>query len=90
MEVWERLDVCHPTAVVILKPDHVRNTDLFVPRYNPRAFGPRLFFRDDVSETNQDPIEPGSHLPRVSSPCMMDGSQTDAVMVTGTAIPLFC
>ena len=31
VEVWERLDVCHPTAVVILKPDHVRNTDLFVP-----------------------------------------------------------
>jgi hypothetical protein len=62
-EVWERLDESHPTAVVVLKPDHVRDTDLFVRRYHPRAFGPRLFFRDDVPETDLEPIEPGSHLP---------------------------
>jgi hypothetical protein len=53
VEVWERLDVCHPTAVVILKPDHVRDTDLLVPRYNPRAFGPRLFFRDGCFRDQQ-------------------------------------
>ena len=51
VEVWERLD--HPTAVVILKPDHVRDTDLLVPRYNPRAFGPRLFFRDGCFRDQQ-------------------------------------
>jgi hypothetical protein len=28
--VWERLDTCPPTAVVVLKPDHVRNVDRFV------------------------------------------------------------
>ena len=63
VKVWERLDAHPPTAVVVLKPDHVRDTDLFVRRYGSRAFGPRLFFRDDVPETELEPIEPGSHLP---------------------------
>ena len=63
VEVWERLDARPPTAVVILKPDHVRDADLFVRRYGCRGFGPRLFFRDDVPETELEPIEPGSHLP---------------------------
>jgi hypothetical protein len=63
VEVWERLDACHPTAMVVLKPDHVRDIDLFVRRYNARAFGPRLFFRDDVPQTDLELIEPGSHLP---------------------------
>src|ERR1700730_1480604 len=64
VEVWERLDVCHPTAVVILKPDHVRDTGLFVPRYNPQALVRDSSFETDVSETNKDPIKPDSHLPR--------------------------
>jgi glyoxylase-like metal-dependent hydrolase (beta-lactamase superfamily II) len=34
-----------------------------VRRYGSRAFGPRLFFRDDLPETELEPIEPGSHLP---------------------------
>jgi hypothetical protein len=63
VEVWERLDACHPTAAVVLKPDHVRDTDLFVRRYSSRAFAPRLFFRDDVPETNLELIEPDSQLP---------------------------
>ena len=60
--VWERLDARPPTAVVVLKPDHVRDADLFVRRYNARAFGPRLFFREDIPETNLEFIEPGSEL----------------------------
>ncbi len=60
--VWERLDARPPTAVVVLKPDHVRDADLFVRRYNARAFGPRLFFREDIPETNLEFIEPGSQL----------------------------
>ncbi len=52
-----------PTAVVVLKPDHVRNVDLFVRRYSARAFGPRLFFREDIPETNLEFIEPGGQLP---------------------------
>jgi glyoxylase-like metal-dependent hydrolase (beta-lactamase superfamily II) len=62
-ELWERLDARPPTAVVVLKPDHVRDVDLFVQRYGVRAFGPRLFFRWDLPETELEFIEPGSVLP---------------------------
>ncbi len=62
-EVWERLDARPPTVIVVLKPDHVRDVDLFVRRYGARAFGPSLFWRDDIPETELKPIEPGSELP---------------------------
>jgi len=62
-EVWERLDARPPTLVVVLKPDHVRDVDIFVRRYAARAFGPWLFWRDDIPETDLEPIEPGSELP---------------------------
>lgn len=61
--VWERLDARRPTAIVVLKPDHVRDVDLFVARYGARAFGPDRFLRDDVPETELEPIYPGSELP---------------------------
>src|SRR4051794_5527179 len=60
---WERLDSRPPTIVVVLKPDHVRDVDVFVRRYGARAFGPWLFWRDDIPETELEPIEPGSELP---------------------------
>jgi hypothetical protein len=41
--LWERLEALAPEAVVILKPDHVRDVDLFVRWYGLRALGPRLF-----------------------------------------------
>ena len=44
-EIWERLDAAPPTLVVVLKPDHVRDVDLFVRRYGARAYGPSLFWR---------------------------------------------
>src|ERR671922_2088582 len=62
-EVWERLDARPPTIAVVLKPDHIRDVDLFVRRYGTRAFGPWLFFRDDIPETELEEIEPGSELP---------------------------
>jgi len=62
-EVWERLDARPPTQVVALKPDHVRDLDVFVRRYGARALGPWLFWRDDIPETELEPIEPGSELP---------------------------
>jgi hypothetical protein len=62
-DVWERLDASPPTMVVILKPDHVRDVDLFVERYGARAFGPWLFWRDNIPQTDLEPIEPGSELP---------------------------
>jgi glyoxylase-like metal-dependent hydrolase (beta-lactamase superfamily II) len=62
-EVWARLDAHPPTAVVILKPDHVRDVDLFVRRYGARAYGPWLFWRSNIPESELEPIEPGSRLP---------------------------
>jgi glyoxylase-like metal-dependent hydrolase (beta-lactamase superfamily II) len=62
-EVWERFDERPPTMAVVLKPDHVRDVDLFVTRYGVRAFGPWLFWRTNVPETELEPIEPGSELP---------------------------
>ena len=61
--MWERLDAQPPTAAVVLKPDHVRDVDLFARRYGARGFGPRLFFRDDIPATELQPIEPGDELP---------------------------
>jgi glyoxylase-like metal-dependent hydrolase (beta-lactamase superfamily II) len=62
-EIWERLDAHPPTLVVILKPDHIRDVDLFVKRYGARAFGPHLFWRHNIPETELEGIEPGSELP---------------------------
>jgi hypothetical protein len=62
-EIWERLDARPPTLAVVLKPDHVRDVDLFVRRYGARALGPRLFWRDDIPETELEAIEPGDELP---------------------------
>jgi len=62
-EVWSRLDARPPTMLVVLKPDHVRDVDVFARRYGARAFGPYLFWRHDVPETSLEPIEPGSELP---------------------------
>jgi hypothetical protein len=62
-EVWERLDTRPPTMAVVLKPDHVRDVDLFVSRYGARGFGPWLFWRTNVPDTELEPIEPGSKLP---------------------------
>ena len=62
-EVWDRLETDPPTLLVVLKPDHVRDVDLFVRRYGAKAFGPSLFWRHDIPETDLEPIEPGSSLP---------------------------
>ena len=52
-----------PTIAVVLKPDHVRDVDLFVRRYGARAYGPDVFHRDDVPESELEWIGPGSELP---------------------------
>lgn len=60
---WARMDAARPTLAVVLKPDHVRDVDAFVRRYDARPFGPFLFWRDDIPETELEPIQPGSVLP---------------------------
>jgi hypothetical protein len=62
-EVWTRLEAGRPTAAVILKPDHVRDLDLFVRWYGVRAYGPNLFFREDVPRTEPEWVQPGDELP---------------------------
>ena len=62
-DVWERLDALKPQAVVILKPDHVRDVDLFVRWYGARAYGPNLFWRDDIPHTDLEAIRPGDGFP---------------------------
>ncbi|MFL5860320.1 MAG: hypothetical protein ACJ780_06025 [Solirubrobacteraceae bacterium] len=62
-EAWARLDAAPPTVVVVLKPDHVRDVDVFVRRYGARAFGPWLFYRDDIPRSELTPIEPGTRIP---------------------------
>ena len=55
-EIWERLDARPPSCVVVLKPDHVRDVDLFARGYEARALGPALFFPHDVPETELEPV----------------------------------
>ena len=62
-EIWTRLDARPPTMVVVLKPDHVRSVDVFVRRYDARAFGPEVFFRNDIPETELEPFYSGDELP---------------------------
>jgi hypothetical protein len=61
--VWERLDAKPPTVAIVLKPDHVRDVDRFVERYDLRAYGPYLFWRHDIPETELEGVQPGDELP---------------------------
>jgi hypothetical protein len=63
IEIWERLDARPPTIAVVLKPDHVRDVDLFVHRYGARPYGPWLYWRDNIPEATLEWVEPGTVLP---------------------------
>jgi hypothetical protein len=41
----------------------VRDVDLFVRWYGARAYGPYLFWRDDIPKTELEPVRPGDELP---------------------------
>jgi hypothetical protein len=62
-DAWERIDAHEATHIAILKPDHVRDVDLFVRWYGAAAHGPFLFWRDDVPHTELEPLRPGDELP---------------------------
>lgn len=62
-EVWSRLAKRTPTAVVVLKPDHVRSVDYFTERYGVPGYGPDRFDRQQVPRTELEPIFPGTILP---------------------------
>ena len=61
--VWERIEAAPPDAVVVLKPDHVRDVDLFVRWFGAPAYGPQLFWRDGVPQTELRALHPGDELP---------------------------
>jgi glyoxylase-like metal-dependent hydrolase (beta-lactamase superfamily II) len=61
--VWDRLEAAPPSSVVVLKPDHVRDVDLFVRWYGARAYGPFLFWRDDIPQSELEPVRLGDELP---------------------------
>ena len=62
-DVYSRLEASPPTAVVVLKPDHVRDVELFVHWYGARAYGPWLFWRGDVPRIELEPVRPDDELP---------------------------
>jgi hypothetical protein len=62
-EVYDRLESSRPTAVVVIKPDHVRDVDLFVHWYNVPAYGSWLYHRGDVPRVELIPVRPDQELP---------------------------
>jgi hypothetical protein len=63
-EIWDRINAHPPTVLAVLKPDHVRDVDVFARRYpDARPFGPDVFHRGNVPETELEWIGPGSELP---------------------------
>jgi hypothetical protein len=59
--VWDRIETVD--VVAVLKPDHIRDVDLFVRWYGARAYGPQLYWRDDIPKTELTPLRPGAELP---------------------------
>ena len=62
-EAWERIDAFAPDTVVILKPDHVRDVDLFVRWYGARAFGPFCSGATTSRRPSSSRVRPGDELP---------------------------
>jgi hypothetical protein len=62
-EAWDRIEAFAPDTAVVLKPDHVRDVDLFVRWYGVRAFGPPVYWRDDIPKTELEHVRPGDELP---------------------------
>jgi hypothetical protein len=62
-EVWDRIEAMRPEIVAVLKPDHLRDVELFVRWYGARAFGPFLFWANDLPRTELERLRPDDVLP---------------------------
>jgi hypothetical protein len=62
-EVYRRLDAKRPTRIAVLKPDHVRDVDVFAHWYGVPAHGPWLYWKGDAPATELQPIFPDEVLP---------------------------
>jgi hypothetical protein len=61
--LWERLAAARQNLSSFSKPIICAMSIFFVRRYNIRAFGPKVFHRDDIPETELEYIYPGITLP---------------------------
>jgi hypothetical protein len=62
-EVYRRLDAKPPTAVVVLKPDHVRDVDLFIHWYGVPGYGPWLWEKGTAPQSELQFVMPDDVLP---------------------------
>jgi len=60
---WERIDAFDASLIAVLKPDHIRDVDLFVRWYGARAYGPHLFWEGDAPRTVLERMHAGDVLP---------------------------
>ncbi len=97
IDIWTRLDRSPPSMIIATMPDHIRDLDLFVKRYNSKAYGPLFYFPEQVPHTRLKPavaeVElPGRILPlfdargRAETPIFLPGHRYivfgDALMET--------
>lgn len=61
--VYDRLEARPPTAAVVIKPDHVRDIDLFVHWYAIPAYGSWLFWAGDAPRAELRPLFRDQELP---------------------------
>jgi hypothetical protein len=61
--VWKRIEALRSTVLAVLKPDHLRDVELFVRWYGARAFGPFLFWANDLPRTQLERLRPDDVLP---------------------------
>ena len=61
--VYDRLEARRPTRVVVLKPDHIRDVDVFVHWYGIPAHGPYLFWEGERPRVSLEPLRPWGELP---------------------------
>jgi hypothetical protein len=61
--VYDRLEARPPTAAVVIKPDHVRDIDLFAHWYGIPAYGSWLFWAGDAPRTELRPLFRDQELP---------------------------
>jgi hypothetical protein len=62
-EIWDRLNAQPPTTAIVIKPDHVRSIGAFVERFGCRAFGPEVYYLDDLPAIPIEPTFAGDELP---------------------------
>jgi glyoxylase-like metal-dependent hydrolase (beta-lactamase superfamily II) len=62
-EAWERIDAFTASMIAVLKPDHVRDVDLYARWYGARAYGPALFWEGDAPRTPIERMRAGDELP---------------------------